>query len=720
MKAIWLIFAGDMRHLLRNAVAAVVVMGLVLVPPLYAWFTTLGFWDPYANTGNIKVAVASCDEGYQSDLLPTRVNAGEQIVSTLRANDRFDWQFVTEEQAVEGVRSGEYYAAMVIPSTFTADLMTVFGGDIAHASIDYYSNEKENAIAQRVTSTGASTLQETIDQTFAETVADVALGVTSNLTDFMSGEGVLSYGKTLESRLTSAVGDLSAASSQAAAYGELMGSTASLVRASATVLGEASKAPDAVSPLIGEAQAGLTSSGDGLASAEQTADGALTAARGSYDSLQQATNTAFASMKDDPVAAEGILDACIRDVSSLASGYRTLRDDLAQAAPGSAALTATDAAIEDLELLERRLTQAKEAVGPDSVALQQQVQSALDQAHSSLNDSATSYNDELKGELTSLASSLQSVGSETAALSGTLRDTAAELGDSASSLGQNLQDAQAALAATASALDQTTAQLTQVRDDLSQALDSGDIAEVRRIIGDNPQAIARFLSAPTQLVGHPVYPMANNGSAMSPFYTSLCLWIGAIFMVALMSVQVSPARQRQVAAAVGRPLRQHELYLGRYRVFCVLGLLQALIAALGNVFFLGVECQHFWLYLAACCLASVVFTAIVYTLTVSFGNIGKALAIIGLVLQLGGAGGLMPVQMSAPFFQAVYPWLPFAHSMEAIQGAMAGIYGDHYLVSMGLLAAFLVPTLVLGLVLRRPVIRLNDWVLAKLDETKVV
>ena len=207
---------------------------------------------------------------------------------------------------------------------------------------------------------------------------------------------------------------------------------------------------------------------------------------------------------------------------------------------------------------------------------------------------------------------------------------------------------------------------------------------------------------------------------MSPFYTSLCLWIGAIFMVALMSVQVSAQRQRAVEAAVGRPLRQSELYLGRYGVFCVLGLLQALIVALGNVFFLGVECQHFWLYLAACCLASVVFTAIVYTLTVSFGNIGKALAIIGLVLQLGGAGGLMPVQMSAPFFQAVYPWLPFAHSMEAIQGAMAGIYGDHYLVSMGLLAAFLVPVLVLGLVLRRPIIRLNDWVLAKLDETKVV
>ena len=231
--------------------------------------------------------------------------------------------------------------------------------------------------------------------------------------------------------------------------------------------------------------------------------------------------------------------------------------------------------------------------------------------------------------------------------------------------------------------------------------------------------VAQFLAAPTKLDRHAVYPMADNGSAMSPFYTSLCLWIGAIFMVALMSAQLSPAQVQALTARRGRPPTQAEQYLGRYGVFCLLGLAQALIVGLGNVFFLGVQCEHFWLYLAACCLASVVFTNLVYTLTVSFGNIGKALAIIGLVLQLAGAGGLMPVQMlSAPLFGAIYPWLPFAHSMPALEGAMAGIYGNQYLVQMAELAAFLIPSLALGLIFRRPVIRLNNWVLQKLDETK--
>ena len=83
MRVIWDIFIGDVRNLFRNVIAAIAVMGLALVPPMYAWFTTLGFWDPYSNTGNIKVAVASEDAGYTSDLIPTPINAGEQIIGKL-------------------------------------------------------------------------------------------------------------------------------------------------------------------------------------------------------------------------------------------------------------------------------------------------------------------------------------------------------------------------------------------------------------------------------------------------------------------------------------------------------------------------------------------------------------------------------------------------------------------------------------------------------------
>ena len=723
MKAIALLFADDMRHLLRNGIAAIVVVGLVLVPPLYAWFTTLGFWDPYANTGQIKVAVASADEGYQSDLIPTRINAGEQVISALRANDRFDWQFVSESQAIDGVKSGEYYAAMVIPPAFSADLMTVFSGHATTPKIIYYSNEKENAIAQRVTSTGASTLQETIDHTFTETVASVALGTTSSLTSFMSGDGILTYAQALVGRIGEATDELDAASSQATAYADLMGSTASLVNATAAILQDAGSAPTATAPLIAEARSDLTSTRDGLDASAAAAETALAQANASYDAVAAATSEAFAAMKDDPAAARAVMEACQSDVGALAGAYETMRDDVAAVAPNSPAVGALDEVIAALDALKAGLTQAEEALGDDDAALDEacaRTEQALDKARTTLNDSQNAYRGQLKSQLDALTASLESVGTDADGLSRSLQDTATDLGDSAQSLSANLAAAEDSLHGVATTLSQASSELTQARSDIQHALDTGDVDKIRRIIGNNPDAIAQFLAAPTQLERHAVYAMADNGSAMSPFYTSLCLWIGAIFMVALMSAQVAPARRQAIAARIGCEPTQAELYLGRYGVFCALGLMQALIVGLGNVFFLGVECDHFWLYLAACCLASVVFTNLVYTLTVSFGNIGKAIAIVGLVLQLGGAGGLMPVQMSPELFQVIYPWLPFAHSMEALQGAMAGIYGNHYLVSMGLLAAFLIPSLILGLVLRRPVIRLNTWFLAKLDETKIV
>ena len=722
MRMIWEIFSGDVRNLFKNVIAAIVVMGLALVPPMYAWFTTLGFWNPYDNTGNIEVAVASQDEGYASDLLPSRINAGDQVIAKLRANDKFDWQFVSADEAVAGVRSGEYYAALVIPKEFSADLMTVFSDDIAEPKIVYYDNEKENAIAQRVTSTGANTLQETIDETFTETVASVALDTTSSLTSFMSGEGILAYAQNLTDRLDEAIGEVEAAADQAGAYADLVGSTDSLVAATGSILKEAADAPNETAPLVSEARDGLADAQMGLASAADAAQKALDGADASYNAVSQAADTAFATMKSDPAAAREVLDATASDVQSLQQAYQSMRDTLAAADPSSPALAVLDRVIAQLETLEGGLQAAEAAIGEDAATLDEEHQKVIDvigKGKEALDASRATYNDQLKGELEGLSASLQKVGDDTSTLAASLQSTAAGLADSTDSLGASLHAAEESLRKTADTLRAAADQLTQARDDLHQALSAGDIDEVRRIIGNNPAAIAQFIAAPTKLEQHTVYPMADNGSAMSPFYTSLCLWIGAIFMVALMSVTVSPARQQALSKKFGRAPRPAELYLGRYGIFGLIGLAQALIVGLGNVFFLGVECEHLVLYLAACCLASVVFTNLVYTLTVSFGNIGKAIAIIGLVLQLAGSGGLMPVQMlSAPLFDAIYPWLPFAHSMPALEGAMAGIYGNQYLVQMGLLAAFLGPSLILGLVLRRPVMHLNDWVLAKLDETR--
>ena len=118
MRNIIKLFKRDLQHVRRSVIALIVAVGLVIVPVLYAWFNIAGSWDPYGNTGNLKVAVANSDAGYKSDLIPIQVNMGESVVSSLRANDQIGWEFVNEDDALEGVKSGEYYAAVVIPKSF--------------------------------------------------------------------------------------------------------------------------------------------------------------------------------------------------------------------------------------------------------------------------------------------------------------------------------------------------------------------------------------------------------------------------------------------------------------------------------------------------------------------------------------------------------------------------------------------------------------------------
>ena len=171
----WTIFTRDIRKIRTNVIALIVVLGVTVVPCLYAWFNIAASWDPYGNTGNLKVAVASVDEGYTGNLIPLQLNLGDQVLSALRENTQLNWVFTTKSKAMKGVKSGEYYAAIVIPEDFSTNLMSVFSSDIKKPEITYYSNAKENAIAPKVTDKGATAVQTQVNEVFIETISDTVL-----------------------------------------------------------------------------------------------------------------------------------------------------------------------------------------------------------------------------------------------------------------------------------------------------------------------------------------------------------------------------------------------------------------------------------------------------------------------------------------------------------------------------------------------------------------
>ena len=242
-----------------------------------------------------------------------------------------------------------------------------------------------------------------------------------------------------------------------------------------------------------------------------------------------------------------------------------------------------------------------------------------------------------------------------------------------------------------------------------------DFSELETLVAENKEEISDFLAAPVALKTHAVYKIENYGSSMAPFYSTLAIWIGGIILVAMMKVTVSENCLRELTRVKSR-----QLYLGRYISFLIVGLLQSTLIALGDLFYLGIQCEHPFLFLLACWFCSIVYVNIIYTLTVSFGDIGKAISVVLLVMQVAGTGGTFPIEVAPRFFQIVYPMLPFTHSMAALREAVGGLYGMDYWLDLAKLGIFLILSLILGLLLRKPVIRINAAFSEKLEETKLM
>ena len=186
MNTMWKLFTGDIKRLTSNVVSIIIVIGLVMIPGLFTWFNVAACWDPFSNMKNLKFAVANVDEGYRSDLIPVKVTVGDQVVNALRANSQLDWTITSKADAVEGARSGKYYAAIVIPKSFSKDMMTFFSDDVQHAELTYYRNEKKNALAPNLLNEGTDEVAAEINTTFAKTITSAGLEIASSLADQLS------------------------------------------------------------------------------------------------------------------------------------------------------------------------------------------------------------------------------------------------------------------------------------------------------------------------------------------------------------------------------------------------------------------------------------------------------------------------------------------------------------------------------------------------------
>lgn len=726
MRNIWQIFRRDVWRIKNNVIALIVIMGLTVVPCLYAWFNIAASWDPYKNTGNLKVAVASVDKGYEGSLIPIDINIGDRVLSTLHENDQMEWVFTNRDAAVEGVKSGDYYAAIVIPENFSNDMMSLFSEDIEKPQITYYSNAKENAIAPKVTEKGASAIQNQINQVFIETVSDTGLTVMQSVINMTDEEDTGSLVSNLLRNLRNISGSLDASSETLRSFSGMTSSIQQLTSSTGDFLDYVKKQSSDGSGTLSGMQKTVSDIRDTLNGTTDSINKLLDSSKGYYEEISKLLDSAFETQAADARAVADTLDTVASKVDGTISSYTEMRDSIAalgESNPELSALTEPivaklNASIATQTELSESLKSTAESLrtsATDVVTAKKELDKLIDESIDGIDSVKKDYEDNVKSILNKLSASLKSAGSDISDLLRQLDksvDGIRELTDSATS---DLAAIQNALDNSGALLDRASSKVSGMITKLEQMQQSGDFSELRSLLSENREALSQFLAAPVSLKTHKVYEIENYGSAMAPFYSTLSIWIGGIVLVAMMSVTVSDSTLEGLSG-----VKNSHLYFGRYILFFIMGLMQSTLIGLGDLLFLGIQCRHPFLFMLACWFSSIVYVNIIYTLTVSFGDIGKAISVILLVIQVAGTGGTFPIEVAPTFFRVIYPLLPFTHSMAAMRETVGGMYGMDYWADLIKLSVFLILSLIVGLVLRKPIIRLNDKFSEKLEETKVM
>ncbi len=727
MRNIWTLFCGDLKRLTSNVVTVIIVLGLVFLPSLFSWYNLIACWNVFDNTGNLKVAVANADEGYSSDLMPIEVNIGEKVVSELRANDQLEWTFTNVDDAIDGAKSGRYYAAVVIPESFSRDMMTFFSDDVEHAEIIYYSNEKKNAIAPKLTDQGADKVSAEVNQVFAKTISEVALGISSGVFEYADDADLQGRLGDLSKHVASLGSQMAKASSLLTTYSSVLVSSQTIIEDSAKLIAQVKDASSDVVSSIGDAKQAAGDIAGAMESSMTALSTALSQSSESYGAVGEAVDAAFASTDALSANAASQMRSQSDSIDRQIEGYRSLVASLEQVKPSLPAddqplidtlITRLNASIELQEQLRDALRSGADGVeagNADAQAKHAEIKQLADQASQSLGDAKVEYDQNIKPSLDELASTVTDAGSSLSSTTALLTSVGGDLSGTANSMSSVLGNAKQKLDEASSELSQTSESLAQLSQRMNEALAAGDIDALREIIGSDPTALASALSAPVQLDRHAIYPVDDFGSAMSPLYTTLALWIGALLMMVTLKV-VPGARTLEQLDNPTAP----QLFLGRFGSVALLSLLQSTILALGNMLFLRVQVADPLLYLVCFWVAGLVFAFIIYTLVVSFANLGKALSVFLLIIQVSGGGGSYPLQLLPDFVQNLSPYLPITHAVNAMRAAMFGVYQGDFWIEIGVLLLFCIPFVLLGLVLRNPLIKIVSKFVEKVESTKVM
>lgn len=703
MITIFRVFLSDVKRLRSNVVTIVIIMGLSIIPALYAWFNIMSNWDPYGTsaTSQMKVAVCSQDSGVEIGSLS--LNVGDEVIAGLKENTTIGWVFTaSKDEALEGVNSGDYYAALIVPESFTTDFISFLGGDPKNPTIAYYENSKKNAIATKITGKAKTAVQEQVNQKVISTLTEV-------LTE--SGKILAENDENGVDIVVSTADQLDELDSSLQTYVNIL-NTFSLVTASASDLAESAQSllintqgifdssQDSVSNmqssvLSGAQTADTVSSliGISLDSVEQDltllSDQMDTLTVGdSFDSIRNQVDTAKTMSKSTISVLKDIFGETDQYVSAVDKSFKQLNTDL-------------KAFKKDANVTAQSLKHLKRTIKAD-----------IKDCKNSIRKIRNTYQYQVQPDVSRSVLRMEQALIQTGKMLNNIESSFGTIDRALESYQTTLDSGTDDITATKDYIVSLQSDIRKLSKSLRALSGDEQYNEMMDLLKNDPTRMASFMASPVSMETKAVYPIETYGSAMAPFYTVLAIWVGALILVALIHVKVAPIENLKV--------RPWQAFFGRYITFFLIGQAQTAITVLGDLFYVDIQCPHPFLFWLASAASSFVFTLLIYSLTVAMGNVGEAVAVIVMVIQVAGAGGTFPIEVLPEVYQMIYKFLPFTYCMNALRECVGGLYKNDYWMDLRALGIYILISLFIGLVVAIPLRRLNKVIERSKEKSKVM
>ena len=708
MRNILNIIVHDFRRLTSSVIALVILMGIIVVPCLFAWSNTLSNDDPFKpqSTGRIPVAVVSEDEG--TEMLGLNINVGEKFIDAVNGNDMIGWDVLEDkEKAIEGVYAGEYYAAVIVPEDFSENVLSFSKGEMQHPKILFYENEKTNAIAPKITGKVREVLEEEIDRAFVDTIGSYITEAANAAK--AAGLDPQDAFSDLSSTMTDLTTDLEGALVMVRGAAGLSDAAGTLLKASDELIGSSEDTIGLGEQLLESAEGRIPEKADTtkvqnvidkitaqLSKDLDKIDSDLSSAEESMDQFNQYIDNELGNHKKLVAAMKNSTDTAAKELkdmgfTGLASRFSRISDKLdhilnvmdnlvtANDSNWAAMQGYIDEILADIAFGEDAITKIEADVDDE---LDKKLNQVISDARKSISETRASLSG-IYGDMDLLEDALDKSDKSLKSLKGGLNGTVSTL----------------------TSLQNGTKNLAALFDSLSG---SDMLEDVNHLMTNDAAVIAENMATPIKMNTEEVYPIRNFGSVMAPFYIVIAQWIGAMFAAVMIHVQVK--RREEEPGSI----RLHETFFGRYRLFLMIGLAQALLVSVGELLYVGIQCLHPLLFILAALVNGLIFTLIVYALVFALGNIGLAAGVIIMIIQVAGGGGTFPVEVLPPAFRALFPFMPFHYAMDAMRECIGGMYDHTYIKCLGILILFGLAAVAFGLLLQRPM----RGIIEKMEESK--